>query len=442
MTPAQRRSRGDGGLVQRHDHPTCPPLIETWGWRDVRTGERAFTMSAVVRTREQAQAELDGWRQRDAKGKRPDLTDVLPHLEVYCVESKRAPHRCQGRWVGTIDTRVDGRVKRKYVYGRTQQIARRKLSDAVKARDAGTLVIGTTTVEAWLTKWLDRQARKLKPQTVRGYRSKVRTYLIPHLGRHRLTALRATHIDAMYDALRDTGLEEATVRQTHAILGKALRDAERGGLIGVNPMARVEAPTTKKNKRAQLTPAEASRVLASTDDARWWLALFYGMRQGECLGLRWSDVDLDRHTLTITQTLQTAEDGSLFFDTPKSDASARVLPLVPLMEARLLLAWELQAHSESVQTLVFARDDGKPIRPRDDWQAWRDLLAEVGVPVIALHAARNSAATLMEAAGVPDRLAAQILGHSSVQITHGYQTSDLSRMASAFDAMGKVLELS
>ena len=52
------------------------------------------------------------------------------------------------------------------------------------------------------------------------------------------------------------------------------------------------------------------------------------------------------------------------------------------------------------------------------------------------------AATLMEAAGVPDRLAAQILGHSSVQITHGYQTSDLPRMAAAFEDMGKVLELS
>lgn len=386
MTPAQRRSRGDGGLIQRHDAPTCPPLVD----------------------------------------------------------GERAPHRCVGRWVGTIDTTADGTKKRKYVYGRTQQIARKKLSEAVKARDAGTLVIGTTTVEQWLTKWLDRQARKLKPQTLRGYRSKVKTYLVPHLGRHRLTSLRATHIDAMYDAMRDDGLQEATVRQTHAILGKALRDAEKGGLIGVNPMARVEAPTTKKNKRAQLTPAEASRVLTATDDARWWLALFYGMRQGECLGLRWSDVDLERHTLTVAQTLQTAEDGTLFFGEPKSDESQRVLPLVPLMEARLRLhqvatgPWLNEDHSG----LVFERPDGNPIRPRDDWQAWRDMLAEVGVPVIALHAARNSAATLMEAAGVPDRLAAQILGHSSVQITHGYQTSDLARMASAFDAMGKVLELS
>lgn len=383
MTPAQRRSRGDGGLVQRHDHPTCPPLS-------------------------------------------PDGT--------------RPEHRCQGRWAGTIDVLVDGRMKRKYVYAKTQRAARLKLSEAVKARDAGSLVIGTTTVEAWLAKWLDRQARKLKPQTVRGYRSKVKTYLVPHLGRYRLTALRAQHIEAMYDAMRDDGLQEATVRQTHAIIGKALRDAERGGLIGVNPMARVEAPTTKKNKRAQLTTEQAARVLASTDDARWWLALFYGMRQGECLGLRWSDVDLERHTLTIAQTLQTAEDGTLFFDKPKSDASARVLPLVPLMEARLRLHW-VAAGSGSADGLVFSRPDDQPIRPRDDWQAWRDLLAEADVPTVALHAARNTAATLMEAAGVPDRLAAQILGHTSVQITHGYQTSDLPRMAAGFEAMGGLLAL-
>jgi integrase len=379
------RNKGDGGLTHRHDHPTCPPLID----------------------------------------------------------GERAEHSCRGRWVGTIDVIIDGRKRRKSVYGRTQQIARKKLSEAVKARDAGTLVIGTTTVEQWLAKWLDRQARKLKPQTMRGYRSKCRTYLIPHLGRHRLTALRATHIEAMYDTMRGQGLEEATVRQTHAIIGKALRDAERAGLLGVNPMARVEPPGTKTNKRPQLTPAEASRVLGATDDARWWLALFYGMRQGECLGLRWSDVDFTNHRLTISQTLQTAEDGTLFFDKPKSDASVRVLPLVPLMEARLRLA-RVQAGEpglDNIHRLVFERWDGSPIKPWDDWQAWVDLLDATGSPRIALHAARNSAATLMEAAGVPDRLAAQILGHSSVQITHGYQTSDLPRMAAAFEAMSNVLEL-
>jgi integrase len=381
------RDKGQGGLVQRHDHPTCPPLIG----------------------------------------------------------GERAKHRCKGRWAGTLDVVVDGRSKRKYVYGRTQQIASKKLATALRERDAGTLVIGTTTVEAWLTKWLDRQARKLKPQTMRGYRSKVKTYLLPHLGRHRLTSLRAQHIEAMYDAMRDDGLQEATVRQTHAILGKALKDAERLGLIGINPMARVEKPTTYKNKRAQLTTAEAARVLAHTDDARWWLALFYGMRQGECLGLRWCDVDLERHTLTIAQSLQTAEDGSLIFAKPKSDASSRVLPLVPLMEARLRLAWETREpnYDSEHPGLVFSRGDNQPVRPRDDWQAWRDLLAEVGVPVVALHAARNSAASLMEAAGVPDRRAAQILGHSSVQITHGYQTSDLDLMAEDFAAMGRmILELS
>jgi integrase len=244
----------------------------------------------------------------------------------------------------------------------------------------------------------------------------------------------------MYDAMRDDGLQEATVRQTHAILGKALSDATRLGLLGANPKTRVEKPGTQKNKRAQHTTAEASRVLSHTDDARWWLALFYGMRQGECLGLRWSDVDLDHHTLTVAQTLQTAEDGSLIFDKPKSDASARVLPLVPLMEARLRLHWIAQG-SRPEGGLVFSRPDGQPIRPRDDWQAWRDLLAAAGAPVIALHAARNSAASLMEAAGVPDRLSAQILGHSSVQITHGYQTADLERMAAAFEAMGGLLAL-
>ena len=384
------RTKGDGGLTQRHDHPSCPPPVD---------------------------------------GKRPE-------------------HRCRGRWQATLDVMVDGRRKRKTLYARTKAEANVKLARALRERDTGALVLRTMTVEAWLTMWLEKKARPpkpLKPQTMRGYRSQVRNYLIPNLGRHRLTDLRATHIEAMYDRMRDEGRAEATIRQAHAILSGALKDAMRADHLSYNPIDKTTPPGTEKAEREQFTVDQARRVLkVAGEDARWWLALFYGMRQGEVLGLDWSDIDLDAGELSIVQTVQTAEDGTLFLGSPKSAKSKRILPLLPQIEVRLRLTWE--ASGRPTSGLVFPGRDGKPRQPKRDWLAWRDLIAAASteadpLPVIALHAARNSAASVMEAAGIPDRLVMQILGQSQVTTTHGYQRADLDRMRAALASVGDVLEL-
>jgi integrase len=382
----QRRTKGDGGLIQRHDHPTCPPLID----------------------------------------------------------GTRAKHACRGRWVGTLVVEVDGRKGRKSVYGRTKREAKLKLDQAIRDRDTGMLVARTVTVESWLEDWLERRRKPpkpLKPQTWRGYKSKIHTYIVPAIGRHKLTALKPEHIEAMYEGMRGAGLSEATIRQTHAILKKALKDAIRRDKLARTPMDRVDPPGTEKNKRDQLTPTQAALVLrAAGDDARWWLAVYYGMRQGEVLGIDWADVDTVKWlSLTVRETLQTDYDGGLILGAPKSRASKRTLPLVPLMAARLKLHWEHEGRPTA--GLVFHRD-GNPIPPRADWEAWRALLAKAKAPTVALHAARNTAASVMEASGVPDRLVMQILGQTQVQTTHGYQTADLERMVRALEGVADLLELS
>ncbi len=384
-----RRTKGEGGISQRHDHPTCPPRID----------------------------------------------------------GERADHRCRGRWQATLDVIIDGRRKRKTIYARTKGEVQVKLAKANRDKEAGALVLKTMTVEAWMTQWLDRKARPpkpLKPQTMRGYRSKVARYIVPMIGRRKLTDLRAEHIEAMYHQMRADGLAESTVRQTHAILQGALKDATRADKLSYNPMLKVNPPGTEKASREQFTTDQARTVLrVAGDDARWWLALFYGMRQGEVLGLDWQNVDLDRGVLLIEQTLQIGEDGRLFLGAPKSASSTRPVPLVGQIETRLRLLWE--AEGQPVSGLVFGVD-GKPMQPKRDWQAWRALIAaastdEAPLPVIALHAARNSAASLMEASGIPDRLVMQIMGQSQVQTTHRYQSADIERMRDALESVGRLLEL-
>lgn len=383
------RTKGEGGITQRHDHKSCPPLID----------------------------------------------------------GERADHRCRGRYQATLDVIIDGRRKRKTIYAPTKNEARVKLAKALRERDTGALVMQHTTVEVWLTTWLERKSRPpkpLKPQTMRSYRSKVGLYVVPMIGRRRLTDLRAEHIETMYDQMRADGKAEATVRQTHAILLGALKDAVRADRLSYNPMLKVNAPGTEKAVREQLTVDQARQVLtAAGDDPRWWLAIFYGMRQGEVLGLDWTHVDLQRRVLHIEQTLQTDEHGRLFLGTPKSASGTRPIPLVGQIETRLVLAWENAGQPSS--GLVF-HNNGKPIQPKRDWTLWRELLERASteddpLPTVALHAARNSAASLMEAAGIPDRLVMQILGQSQVQTTHRYQTADIERMRTALEGAGRLLEL-
>lgn len=382
----KRRTRGDGGLYQRHDHPTCPPP--------------------------------------DADGNRP-------------------AHTCRGRWVGNVEVFVDGKRRRKSVYGRTSREARLKLAQALREKESGSLVVASTTVGKWLDHWLENiAARTVRPQTLRGYRSKVKQYLKPNLGQIRLTDLRPEHIRAMHDTMRSAGLAEASVRQAHAILKRALRVAVNEGQLSVSPADRMESPSTETAKRASLTLDQARLVLlAAGDDARWWLALFYGMRQGEVLGLRWCDVDFEDSVIRIEQSLQTGEDGSLVFGRPKSASSRRPIPLLPLMAARLRLHYVTSGSPALTDDALVFTNAGRPIQPKRDWESWRALLTRAGVPLVALHAARNTAASLLEAAGVQDRLVAQILGHSQVRITHGYQSAELERATEALEKFSRLLEL-
>lgn len=381
----KRRTKGDGGLYQRHDHPDCPPV---------------------------------------------DTVGTDEHGRKITVRPK---HACKGRWVGTLDAAApDGTTKRKYVYGRTQKEAKAKLDKALGEKATGTLVLVSMTTEAWLLYWIDEVA-DLKPQTRKTYRGYIANHIVPALGRHALSTLRPEHIRSLHKRMRQAGKSETSVRQAHAILRKALTDALHDGKIVSNPALRVKTPSVEKNPRDALDTDQAWAVLRSTDDARWWLALFYGMRQGECLGLDWAHVDLDEGVLYVRQTLQVEAGGVLSFGTPKSKTSRRDIPIVPLVEARLRLAWELAGRPK--EGLVFHDGTGAPRKPWADHAEWKALLAEVGVPEVALHAARNSAAALMEAAGLPDRLVAQILGHAQVQITHGYQRAQEAQLRSALSRL-------
>lgn len=354
--------------------------------------------------------------------------------------------RSDGKWVACVDLGyAGGKRQRRIRYARTRAEAVKKLAALQKDISAGVYATSTVTVSAWLDEWADdilteRVATgRLKPYTMRGYRSKIRTYLKPHLGHRRLDRLEPKHVREMYQAMRRDGLAEATIRQTYAILRRALTDAMRSGKVARNVAELTDPPGTQRAKRTGLALADVRKVLATADQttmpARWWCAVVLGMRQGECLGLSWDNVDLAAKRLTVDRTL-VIDGGQVTYGTPKSAAGSRVIDLPPAIVSRLTVEY---ARADDRHGLVWT-SNGDAIRPWADYKAWRALLDAAGVEPVALHAARNTAASLMEQQGIGDREVAQILGQSTVAVTHGYQHAESDTIRRHLGAVQALIE--
>lgn len=374
-----RRTRGEGGVYQRCVAGTCPPL-----------------------------------------------------------EGDRRPlHKCTGPWVGVVDLgRVGGKRVRKTVTAPTLKELRPKFKRLKQTLDAGALPDETTT-EQWFRHWLEHEVdRKLRPSTANTYRRYVEKWVIPYLGHHRLDRLRPDHLEALYATMQDEGKQDATRRQVHAIIRRSLVIAERQQKIPFNPATKVDPPAVGKGSHGKFTLAEAKNILASLDSpeiraSRWACALLGGLRQGEALGLRWEDVDFDRGVLIIRRAVQQIPGRGLQVVAPKSETSYRAVPMVmPVREA----LWAERGGEG------FIWGDGEvPKAPRKDWQEWKDLLKLAKAPDRPLHAARATTASLLMEAGVSDKLIAEILGHSQVQITQKHYLHGDDRMH--VDAMGRLDEL-
>lgn len=344
-----------------------------------------------------------------------------------------------GRWVGVVDLGwVGGKRVRRTVTARTLRELRPKFR-ALKARIEKGVISDEMTVGDWLDYWMAHVAPgRCRQRTLDGYRGYVSNYLKPHLGKRKLVALRPDHVRAMLAAMSDAGLSIATQRQAYAILHRALVVAEREGRVDRNAAGLIDPPQVPTNHHTPLTLTQARIVIAALDGdplaARWLCALLEGMRQGECLGLRWDDVDLPGRRIHVRYELVRLRGKGLVLTPPKSDTSTRVLPMLEPVAYAL-------GQTERRGEFVFY---GRPMDPRADWQAWKELLIRAGVAdpgapmgqMPALHAARGTTASLLDEAGVSLKVIAEILGHASVQVTQtAYIHGDDERRRAAMDSL-------
>jgi len=366
--------------------------------------------------------------------------------------------RADGLWIGAVEIATqDGGRKRRTVSSKDKGTALNKLRALRAEVEAGRVPSSSkTTVAQWLTHWLETiHAPQVRPTTYRYYEQVVRLYLVPALGDKRLDRLTPEDIRGMHRVVQQASTRNA--QKAHQVLQKALADAQREGVVGRNVALGMAKPKHAAAERAALSASEVKRLLGTAFEAgdplatRWAAAFLTGARQGELLGLTWDRVDLEAGVLDFAWQLQQLYGAlpagfefrpchkALMWTRPKSHAGKRAVPIaVPLLE--LLRAHQVDASGPNPHNLVWHHPDGRPVSPREDFQAWKQLLARAGMESVPLHSARHTAATMLQGAGVSEETRMKIMGHSSVEAQRGYVHVDQSQARAAVAMLDGLLQ--
>jgi len=335
--------------------------------------------------------------------------------------------------------------KRKSYYGETRDEAQKKMRRGQRDIDAGLPIVGDKqTVDQFLSTWLETAKQQLKPGSFHRYETNTRLHILPVIGKHALSKLTPQHVQALYTQKMESGLSSTTVRQIHLILHRALKDAQRMGLVQRNVTEMVRPPRTRKIEMKTLDARQVDLFFEAVANERlealFVLAVTTGMRQGELLGLRWQDVDVDKGVLHINRTLY-MRGGSIILSEPKTLHSKRTIHLTKLAiyalrKHRIKYLQEALAFGptwNAEYNLVFPTSTGNPILASHlVEQPFHRVLKKAGLPMIRFHDLRHTAATLMLEHGINPKVVSEILGHSDIAITlgvYGHITPRMQQMA-------------
>lgn len=355
--------------------------------------------------------------------------------------------------------------KRHIVSGATQEEASERLSDLRRDLRRGTKATATGTVAEYLTAWLDRHRDEVRPSTWRTTAGYVNGYLIPALGTVPLARLTADDVSRALSSFRKHGrpaqdgqkrpprpVSAVTVHHVRAALRAALTDAYKAGKVGRNVAADAKGPKLEERRVTYLTAAEVAKLLGATVKdplgPLYALAVSTGLRRGELVGLRWSDIDAKAGSLTVARSVARDDDGGWSATETKSVRSRRSLPLTGAATRALDRQRKRQAAArlaagtawQDRDGLVFTDPVGRPLLPEYVSHSFAKARIVAGLPTATLHQLRHTAATLLLSEGVPLAVISDWLGHSSIGVTAKHYAAVVPALhRQAADALDRAL---
>lgn len=383
-------------------------------------------------------------------------------------EGSQPTHRKDGRWqiMLRVSNTTTGQPIRKTF---TKQTRAAVVSAARAYRNElanGVIADPTkTTLESWCTHWIENIARPGKETTWYNYRNILNKWVhgTPE-GKVGLEKLTPVHIERIHARMRKAGRAEATILNLHRVLSKALTDAVDRGALGANPALKAATPKAAAFNPQVISPTKARELITAAESDPLWgpgwiLALAFGLRQGERLGLCWDDLDVESKTLHIRRSLTylpwrhgpgcRCQDGArgaacpmrtgggYVMTEPKTSRSRRSWrvpePIMTALEVQRAkqAQWRAEDGPENwvgftdyqgtSWDLMFTQRDGRPINNKSDRAAWKAFTSAHGVEGMRVHDARHTSATVLLELGVPARVVMDMMGWSQMSMLTRYQ---------------------
>jgi integrase len=266
-----------------------------------------------------------------------------------------------GRWIGSIVVGFTstGRQRRRTVSANTRREAVAKLTQLQRAIAGGLRVAEeSVTLNQLVTRWYEDVLRhQVQESAASNYFSIARNHLFPTLGKKKLSDLTTVHVDHLLARKIEEGLASSTVRRVRSVLAQALDQAMRWGYVNRNVATLSRSPKVPRVEGRTLTPEQARDFLdvlrGHRNEALYALMLSTGLRRGEALGLKWTDLDEDAGILRVMRQLHRAKAGLVLLDT-KTALSRRSVnlasPMIDLLKER-----------RNIQKLEFERLDGQVV---------------------------------------------------------------------------------
>lgn len=347
-------------------------------------------------------------------------------------------HRPDGLWEARYTFKDElGQPQRGSVYAKTQKECRQKLTTILREIDDGRYQkpVKQYTVAEWFREWLKTYCVNLKPRTIDDYKKRSEKYIIPHLGKVKLSALTGVQVQRFINRLSDGHKEQKplapkSVQNIHGVLHSALKQAVMSGVISRNPADNTKLPKAKKPALKPLMddsiPAFLDVIKGDPYERVYIVDLFSGLRQSEILGLQWQDINFEDGEITVCRQLQKSRNGEgyIFLDETKNgkDRTIAVAPAVmDVLKAqkRQQAQWKLAAGPawSNEHDLVFTNEMGGHLCHVTVYQHFKKLVKQIGMDETRFHDLRHSTAIMVLQNGCSPKLVQQLLGHYSSSFT-------------------------
>lgn len=366
---------------------------------------------------------------------------------------KRSDGRWEGRYVAGHDSET-GKAIRKNVLGKTQAEVKAKLKKAIEtAQTIDVCKADEYTVEKWVKSWYEVYSKpNLRESTQERYWNHIQYHIVPEIGKIKLTKLQGRDIQIMYNNIRDhgrvnptektgLGLSVSYIHSLHRMLKQCLQRAVKEHLIPYNPCEDCILPKAEKKEMKTLKMEDVAAFLKEADRRSvlpmFFLELCTGLRKGELVALLWTDLDIEKKTITVNKQAARVKGGGVKVLTPKTSTSIRT-ESVP-QEAIDLLIQEHEKHPDNPYMFPSPVTGGM-YYPDAVSRLNTKILESAGLEHIRFHDLRHTFASNAIQNGVDIRTVSSMLGHADPSFTlRTYTHTSSKAQEEAAQTVGQLL---